>query len=84
MRYYLVTRSYLIDDYSQSNLLGLTGNEKKAYSYNFLIVNRLRKSFMKYFLHTIYDPLLVWRQTGHYTQGGGTCDGRREKDTADY
>lgn len=39
---------------------------------------------MKHFLHTIYDPLLVWRQAGHYTQGGETCDGRREEDTADY
>lgn len=37
MRYYLVTRSYLIDDYSQSNLLRLTGNENKAYSYNFFL-----------------------------------------------
>lgn len=37
MRYYLVTRSYLIDDFSQSDLLRLTGNEKKAYSYNFFL-----------------------------------------------
>lgn len=34
---------------------------------------------MKHFLHIFYDPLLVWRQAAHYTQEGGTCDGRREK-----
>ena len=80
MRYYLVTRSYLIYDFSQSDLLRLTGNEKKAFhTTSFLIVNRVRKCSMKHFLHIFYDPLLVWRQAAHYTQGGGTCDGRREK-----